>query len=348
MTMQFVPIGGGSTPCPWAPPLTGAAEFPHIGNSTTDITVSTTETWGLPGSGADREFAGRIVMLRRLDIDAEIRLVGGPWFIFAGVVDWGASGAVNNDGADGTTGTGAGSSQDETWARGGRAVSTVAAEGGAGGGIQIWCVENEIGTPNRPISSNGGDGNRSGTGNAATSTGRGGIGAMSIRNIDPTVNRPGANQQENWSGGSSDGSGSSGPALAAQFLSAPVGGNAPAGGGSGTGTTGAATGGSGIGGGASLSAAGVGSAGLVATREMTPAGLLALALQGCFGGGGGAAHVNTTGANNSAGGGGGGGVLRYVRNQQAAPTLEANGGDGVGPSGVFTGAAGVVLHVEVS
>lgn len=340
-------FGGAGVALDFAGRMTGDPEFPHNGKSTTDIATSGAETWGAVGSGADREFAGRIVKLRRLDIDHAITLSdGGPWFFFIETVDWGASGSVSGNGPDGTTGTGASSSQNAGFARGGRAVSTVAAEGGAGGVIQVWCVKTETGTASRPITSSGGEGKRSGTGNAGGNVTVGGLGAMSIvHHSNPTATT--SNQGEPWRGQIGI-SGAGGIPEFAAYLSFRTGqsltsSDVAAGGGSGAN----GNGGSGIGGGAHVTASGDGSVGDLPTRVLTPTAIINLALLGCKGGGGGGAHVNTTGTNNAAGGGGGGAILRFVRTQTSAPTLTASGGAGVGPSGTFTGGAGVTFNVIV-
>ena len=305
---------------PFAVNITGDPIFPHNGNTSTDVTISTPTTW------AHADYPGRIVTLDRLDVDDVLTLSGSPWFIFVSTLDMGASGEIRCDGPDGDTGGAAAS----IYTRGGFASSTGIAAGGCGGGMVFICAETVTGTASRPISADGGDGARNTT-NASADVGMGGEGAFGrISTQTATSYSREALEFYNLLG---DGSGSS------------VGGYG--GGSGGVSTSGTmAGGGSGIGGGAAAGSAGATTSGSAARNIPSVVQLVELAIKGCRGGGGGGAVASTTGTNNAAGGGGGGAVVLWYRTSSAAPTLSASGGASVGTSS-NPGADGITYSVQV-
>lgn len=312
---------------PFAVNITGDPAFPHNGDVATNVTISSPTTW------TESNYPGRVVKLNRLDVDDVLTLQGGPWFIFVETLDFGASGSINGDGPDGSTGGDA----DADYARGGYVTGTGIAAGGCGGVMILICANSITGTSSRTISANGGDAARN-TSNAGANTAEGGQGALSP---SKTWESSSTQTAEAWNG-----YGSSTPPGRFIMLLGDGGGAAvgEGGGSGGVATTGQiGGGGSGIGGGGGGGTASAGS--LPAVSEPSVVALVELALAGCLGGGGGGAHINTTGTNNSAGGGGGGAVIVWARTLSATPTLSASGGAAIGGGGA--GAAGVTYLIDI-
>lgn len=311
---EFTEGAGGSAMLEVAQGVGG--RFPYNGSSTTDVVISVNTTW------TEADYKGRIVQLRTLTINAGIVLTlqGGPWYLFLRNLVFGD--IVSEIRGDGPTPIDF-TPHNADYARGAVATSGAGSATGGDGGVMVFVVAHTISGANGLIHANGGNAFRD-TGNAGSDTGRGGQGAFSI-----LVS----------SGSAEDFSGDVGSLLLG------IGGDSfggRAGGSGGTGSGNAGGGGSGIGGGGN-SNGGAGS--LPTIDEPSVQHLIVLGRNGCLGGGGGGAAVLVVGTNNAAGGGGGGSVIVWARVFTTTPTLQANGGTGIGSGAA--GAAGVTHQITV-
>jgi hypothetical protein len=334
---------GGGVALTWAAEMTGDPAFPHNGGSTADLTIAADETWGR--SGADRNFASGIVQLRKLTINAGVKVSvrGDIDLIACDEIEFGD--ADSHLSGDGPSGASAGAFN-ANYVRGGTASSGSARAQAGCGGIMLFVIAREFSGANGKITANGGNGWRN-TSNAASAVSRGGQGAFS-RDFEGDQSPDSGADWPRWDGTArsvATNHDNIGPAyLAPWHLFMGTGGwttvrAQPSGGAASSGTRGAGGSGCGGGGAGELTANGG-----IATRKPSPRTLAWLKIQGCNGGGGGGTFVGTTGTSNRAGGGGGGAALAFARTLTATPVLEANGGTGDPNS---NGAAGFADLVEV-
>jgi hypothetical protein len=323
----------------WAIRLTGDPEFPHNGDTTTDVTISSNTTW------TESNYPGRIVKLDVLTINAGIVLTlqGGPWYLFVASIVYGDEDSIIS--ANGFTSTDA-TAQSSDYARGGVSVLSWGAAGiavGGSGAGMLFVVATEVSGAAGKITANGGAGFRNTTTTAAYDA-VAGQGAMSdYPNAGILASGEGAvGTTTRWYSGYFTllGRGGHHGSYTTQGVGGGSGGgayNVGAGGGSGIGG----------GGGVDYQAGGAQTAGeLPIVSELSIDALLTLAAQGCLGGGGGGANVSSaSGAQNGAGGGGGGSVVAFVRTLTTTPTVSANGG--VATTNGGAGAAGVAYLVDV-